>query len=319
MPHESHPKTISGDLANPPKALTELCLQKRWLVWRWQRGQNGRWTKPPFCSDQPDRHAATSDSTTWSSRHTAVSAVLSGKAHGIGFVLTDTDIVAIDLDKCRDSETGAISAWAQEIVDAAPGAYVEITVSGTGLRCLGTGTGESVHRRFKVVGEREGAAIEVYRKATRYITVSGAEIGRCAELSNIDTLINGIVTRHDHAEERKNNSGNEKRFDVDGIFHDDIEHLIKNGTPKGQRSEGFSKVVWSLAAQDQSIDPDRANTRETPERHRRKIPLAGCASRYIEDTVNANATKKTKPRHIAGAIPTSASWMTAAVSCRPSP
>src|SRR5262245_50477673 len=145
---EPHPETICGDLADPPRALIPLCLQDRWLCWKWQRGQNGRWTKPPFRADRPDRHAANNDPAAWSPRHAAVAAVLDGKAHGVGFALTGSDIAAVDLDRCRDPASGAIAPWAQAIVDRAPGAYVEVTVSGTGLRIIGIGTGEEVHRKF---------------------------------------------------------------------------------------------------------------------------------------------------------------------------
>ena len=48
----------------------------------------------------------------------AVKAVTASKAHGIGFVLTGTDIAAIDIDKCRNPESGAIDAWAQDILSA---------------------------------------------------------------------------------------------------------------------------------------------------------------------------------------------------------
>jgi primase-polymerase (primpol)-like protein len=173
----SHPETHNGDFADPPAALSSLCLMPNWVTWRWQRSADGRgWTKPPFCAVDPDRHAANNNPKTWSVRSAAVAAVLAGKAAGIGFVLTGTKIGAVDLNKCRDPETGTIDAWAMAIVDAAPDAYKEITVSGTGLRILGIANGPAVHRRFSIDG-RDGAGVEIYRHATRFITVSGAELG----------------------------------------------------------------------------------------------------------------------------------------------
>src|SRR5262245_40494083 len=100
MPEQ--PKTFSGDLANPPKALASLCLQDRWVDWRWERGKNGKWTKPPYIARSPGHHASTSDPQTWGSHRDAVSAVLSGKMNGIGYCLKDSDIGAIDFDKCRN-------------------------------------------------------------------------------------------------------------------------------------------------------------------------------------------------------------------------
>src|SRR3954468_1360374 len=193
----SYPSTVCGDLADPPAALKALCLKDQWIVWKWELSKNGKgWTKPPYCADRPHQHAASNNAQTWTTHHVAVTTVLAGKAHGVGFVLTGTDIGAIDLDDCRDPETGQLDDWACEILNAAPTAYHEVTVSGTGLRVLGLTKGNEQHKKFSV-DSRPGAAIEVYRKATRYITVSGFEISNCIELPNIDTLIDDIVARHD--------------------------------------------------------------------------------------------------------------------------
>jgi hypothetical protein len=160
--------------------------------------------------------------------------VLGGKANGTGFVLTGTDIAAIDLDRCRNPVTEQITDWAQAIINAVPNAYVEITVSGTGLRIIGIATGQEVHRAFNLAG---GGRIELFRHTTRYITISGLQIGSCSELANIDELIDNLVTRYDGTEAEADNGG------------DDIDDLIKHGAPEGQRSEAFARCVWSLAGQ----------------------------------------------------------------------
>ena len=107
-------------------------------------------------------------------------------------MLTDSEIAAIDLDHCRDAETGAIDDWAADLISRVPGAYIEVTASGGGLRIIGRGAGAKLHRRFKIEGAQDGAAIELYRKATRYITVSGLEVGTCDELPNIDDLLDSL-------------------------------------------------------------------------------------------------------------------------------
>jgi hypothetical protein len=173
--------------------------------------------------------------------------VKSGHADGIGFVLTDTDIAAIDLDHCRDSATGQIDPWAQAIIDQADGAYVEITVSGTGLRVVGTGAGEKAHTNYKVEG-RDGAKIEIYRGAVRYITVSGEEIGHCAALSNIDALIDNIVAQYRGKQAVVGDQHNFK------LGRRGINDLIRNGIPERQRSEVFQSVVFRLASAALSID-----------------------------------------------------------------
>ena len=243
------PRTHNGDLANPPAALSSLYQMPNWVAWRWQRGSHG-WTKPPFRATDPDRHAANNDPSTWSTRPAAVVAVLAGKANGIGFVLTNTEIAAIDLDKCRDPNTGHIDAWAEAILDAAPDTYREVTVSGEGLRIIGVASGPQTHRRFNIDG-RESAGVEVYRSATRYITISGLEIGRCSGLANIDRLIDDIVERHNvtaaNQEHHESNGAGSGGGESNGF--DDIDNLIKHGAPEGHRSEAFARVVWSLAGQ----------------------------------------------------------------------
>ena len=234
------PKTYNGDLANLPEALTPLVLCSRWLIWRWEQAKNGKFTKPPYIATDPGRHAANNDPSTWGPYKDAVSAVHAGRAHGIGFSLTGSDYAAIDLDDCRDPETGKIAAWAQDIIDRAPGAYVEITVSGTGLRILGVAAGAEAHRRFVVTAE---AGVEVFRKATRYITISCIQIGECVELTNIDAPIDYVSEMYGQP---KPNGQSNSTADA-GLFDGPI--LTGN-----DRSVDFHKLVWSCAGMGMSVD-----------------------------------------------------------------
>jgi Primase C terminal 2 (PriCT-2) len=131
------PKTYNGDIRQLPPALEHLRDEKVWVIWCWE--WNGKkWTKEPYRTDKPSKHASSSDPDTWGTHGQAWAQVHSGNADGIGFTLQGRGIGTVDLDDCRDLETGDIAPWAQEIVDQFPGAYIEITVSGTGLRIIGT-------------------------------------------------------------------------------------------------------------------------------------------------------------------------------------
>jgi hypothetical protein len=99
---DSKPLTYGNDIAQPPAALGELCAMSNWVVWRWTKNGSGKWTKPPFQSRFPSGLARNNEATTWSSHADAVETVRDGKADGVGFVLTGTNVVAIDLDRCRD-------------------------------------------------------------------------------------------------------------------------------------------------------------------------------------------------------------------------
>jgi putative DNA primase/helicase len=46
----------------------------------------------------------------------------------------------IDLDKCRNPETGKVEEWAQELIDSVQEGYVEVSPSGTGIHIIVEGT-----------------------------------------------------------------------------------------------------------------------------------------------------------------------------------
>ena len=137
--------------------------------------------------------------------------------NGIGFNLLDCELGAIDLDKCRDPETGAIAAWALKFIERAPeDAYVETTVSGTGLRIIGTTSGASLHRKFEA-GDGKGS-FELYRRPQtgRYITISGLALpGRGnAPLPNIDALLDELLAEYDSKKHKADADSSHGRQDI---------------------------------------------------------------------------------------------------------
>lgn len=83
---------------------------------------------------------------------------------GIGFEFSPGDpYTGIDLDKCRDLETGVIEPWAQEIIDRLQ-SYTEFSPSGSGLHIL-------VRGELPPGGNRKGQ-VEMYDSA-RYFTMTG--------------------------------------------------------------------------------------------------------------------------------------------------
>jgi putative DNA primase/helicase len=252
------PKTYQSDLANLPKALTLLTQQPRWVLWRWElrKAKDGtlKWTKPPL---QPSgAYASSNDPRTWSAYTRVLAAIDAINADGIGYMLLDDKLhlAANDLDDCRNASTGTVAPWAQAYLDRANGAYVEISPSGTGFRIIGTSTKPAVHSKLEITGGGERAAIEVYCNITtgRYITITGAEIGNCPELTNIDPLIDHIVAQH---EEKKKE-----------------DRRPKNST---DRSATFQSQVWKLAAKGMSA--------AEIEQHLRTDPL-GIAAKYLRPT-----------------------------------
>jgi hypothetical protein len=179
-----------------PHGLRALTKLRRWVIWKLERG-----TKVPYQGEHPRMLASTKDSETWCDWSTVVGVWDEmhglGKKGGVGFVLTDSVWVVIDLDDCRDAVSGELTAWAQQIVAGAwkLGAYVEVSVSGTGVHIIGRGVGDAPGRKTFRMGEGQ---IELYRRATRYVTVSGIELGEGGDVeTNIDALVDEISGMQD--------------------------------------------------------------------------------------------------------------------------
>jgi hypothetical protein len=239
------PNKIETKLDNFPAALEPLCQHDHWVLWRWEQSAKGKWTKPPYRANAPKRKAKNNDPATWASYQTAVAAAHEGD--GIGFALLGTPFVAIDLDHCVDGDE--IDPWAKALVDAANGAYVERTPSGEGLRIIGLGSGEELQRKWKTEG-REGAAIEVYRNTARYITVTGAQLGECKELAQLDPLLDEIKAYYD--QNGKNGNGFDFNKAGASINYDEI---IQSGAPAGADvSAVFHQVIGHLSAKGLTVD-----------------------------------------------------------------
>ncbi|SCE52440.1 Bifunctional DNA primase/polymerase, N-terminal [Streptomyces sp. DvalAA-43] len=112
--------------------------------------------------------SSSTDPTTWSTYRAAAD---SAAGVGLGFVLNGDGIVCLDLDHALDDQ-GAPLLWAQRILNAAAGTWVERSVSGEGLHVWGTGKLPR-GRRITVDG---GGSVEVYGDG-RYIAVTGRTFG----------------------------------------------------------------------------------------------------------------------------------------------
>jgi hypothetical protein len=156
----------------------ELAALPQWVCWTYTwRPSRRKWDKPPLRA-RDGGPASTTDPTTWTTFAEAVAAYRdrSRGFDGIGFVPRPEDgLVGIDLDDCRDPETGALAPWAEEIVGAI-NTYTEVSPSGTGLRLIARG--RKPGRRCKTqVG---GGIVEIYDGLTkagkpggRYLTFTG--------------------------------------------------------------------------------------------------------------------------------------------------
>jgi putative DNA primase/helicase len=95
---------------------------------------------------------------------------------GIGFVFCGADpFVGIDLDDCRDAESGEVAPWAQSIIDRVQEGYVEASPSGTGVHIIVEGATVPGERARKKVRSKTGEVVgevEMYGHG-RFFTITG--------------------------------------------------------------------------------------------------------------------------------------------------
>jgi hypothetical protein len=139
--------------------------------------------------------ASSTDPATWSDYATAQAAVKRYGLAGVGFVFTaDDPFCGVDLDDCRNPQTGTIAPWAQAIIGKLD-SYSEVSPSQTGIKVFLKG---ELPAGAKHNTPHEGGSVEMYG-AGRYFTVTGKHVAgtpgtverRQAELTTVYARIFG--------------------------------------------------------------------------------------------------------------------------------
>ena len=76
-----------------PDVLTKYAAQERWVTWKYEQ-RGGKTTKPPYQARNPNRHASSTDPTTWAPFDMTLAAYRAGQADGIGLCLFGSDLAA---------------------------------------------------------------------------------------------------------------------------------------------------------------------------------------------------------------------------------
>jgi hypothetical protein len=277
MDASGRPTTCQANLANLPPALAPLLERKQWCVWRWIKRPDGSWQKPPFVAADPMRHASTTDPSTWTTYTNALATVQMKYATGLTYMLTPEDpFAAADLDHCRDM-TGAISDWAQQLLDQAQDTYIEVTPSGCGLRIWGKTSGpvETLHSNVLL---DTGGRIELFRRTSKALTVTGLQLGSCAGFGNIDAMLDraAIWAKRHKAEAAATRAA---PIDFAGgtlakLSVDQIEQIVREGAPpEANRSDMFHAIVGHYFACGWSAEQICAHLEQFPD---------GVCDRYID-------------------------------------
>jgi hypothetical protein len=138
---------------------------RQFVNWRYEE-RDGKLTKVPLCPHTGEL-AAVDRPETWGTYQEAAQAAREHGYDGLGFVFTKQDRYAgVDLDKCRDPETGEIEGWAKELVEDM-GSYTELSPSESGVHIL--------IKADLPPGRRRKGQIEMYDSG-RFFTVTGKHL-----------------------------------------------------------------------------------------------------------------------------------------------
>jgi putative DNA primase/helicase len=157
---------------DPAQVPAEFRTLRHWVGWDWAL-RDDRWTKPPIDvhTGQP---AKADDPSTWATFGEAVAYARRHRLAGIGVELTrELGIVGVDLDHCRDAESGVIAEWALGIVRRLD-TWTQVSPSGTGLRLFVRGHLPGRLLTGNRQGRRQGA-VELYQ-AGRYLTLTAERL-----------------------------------------------------------------------------------------------------------------------------------------------
>lgn len=259
--------------------LADLAHDRRWTAWR-NEENDGDLIKTPY--QRAGRRSASDDPSTWLTHAEAIAVaegIVNGTGGGVGIWFgdhRDTWLAGIDLDTCRNLETGALEPWAATVLDRFD-SYAEVSPSGTGIKIFFAMASEDVAalrsrmgaqngRQFKAGSGKHPPAVELYVDRRYFaVTWEGLEDApahlRVVPLSDVLWLIEdfgpsfaGKSTSHeDHAPpsdgilDRLNRAAKASRL---------VETALRNAVTMqgGSRSEGalglgaaLQRSGWSFA------------------------------------------------------------------------
>ena len=162
-----------------PACLAPYATHRAWVAWSYTGGEA---RKVPY-APATGRAASSTDPTTWGTLEAALRLATGFRFQpprgGVGIVSRAVPtLVFLDLDRCIDPATGEpTNDDAARLLEACGAAYAERTPSGAGVRIIGTADdiAAAISRKGSTPG---GLALEIYKGADRYLTVTGA---RCAD------------------------------------------------------------------------------------------------------------------------------------------
>ena len=142
----------------------------QWVAWKYIE-RDGKPTKSPI-NPHTGEFAKSTDASTWGTFDEALAACTrDASLSGAGFVFTaDDPYCGVDLDDCRDPDSGQLKDWAREIVEQLA-SYTEVSPSGTGVKVF-VKAAKPGRRCRKAYHDGE---VEIYDR-DRFFTVTGQRL-----------------------------------------------------------------------------------------------------------------------------------------------
>lgn len=142
-----------------------LTVYDNWVCWQYEH-RDGTPTKIPI-DPTTGTYASVSAPATWSEFDAAYQYYRETPVDGIGIVFTGEDpFVGIDLDDCRDPDSGTLTEWAKDVITRLD-SYTEVSPSGTGVHLIAAGD--------LPPGKKRNDRIECY-DVDRYFTVTAPSL-----------------------------------------------------------------------------------------------------------------------------------------------
>lgn len=180
----------------------DYVTQPRWIGWKYEL-KNGRENKSPI-NPFTGAYASSTDPKTWATFDIASNATEKFQCTGLGIIL-GRGLGGVDLDGCRNPDTGALTPWAQEIIRDFK-SYAEVSPSKTGVKIWAAGAPKDLPANTIPMStppiKGKAAKVEVFTHS-RYFAVTGEvlesvpdEIANCGDYGGAwDRLITRLATQ----------------------------------------------------------------------------------------------------------------------------
>ncbi len=193
QPHTYNPPNIDGI----PEALRSTA---RFCVWKIEE-RDGRPTKVPI-NPRTGGGVMVNIPSTFSTFDVAVKSYQASLNKpdpylGLGISIA-SGLVVIDIDHCVDS-AGAITDFAQDVLDIIGDAYVELSPSGTGLHVFGIAHGFTFDKiRYFMKKSELGLEVYVAGSTNRFMTLTGQALADCgtAALPDISSTLPELLEEY---------------------------------------------------------------------------------------------------------------------------